>query len=827
LTNSGFTFPARIAALRATKLAQTREKQQLIGSMNHDDWALILPPPERREVVQTMSASGMPITDILLKGFQPKPNHPSGGFFGPRAVGENFRALLECHPSYVDPNSSLAGAYMANFMSFRKPHWNPELCFDPLHEAQRRYQLVTGIGGVQHFCQDLAIGLQLGWGGLLEKVRRHCDDTGRGTRDREGEAPAEPPRMPPSGSAGASASPPASREELYAGLEHVVLGVRNWIGRTASAAREMAQAEPDPDTRQNLEEIAEINERLVTEPPQTFREACQWILWYQITARMFNGSGSLGRLDVLLAPFYERDKTLGRLTDEEATFHVACLLLRDTAYIQLGGPDASGQDATNPVSFLVLEAAHRLKIPANVGVCVGDGVDPRLLRRGVEILLADKTGIPKFLGVENTARGFARNGFPMELAWTRAYSGCHWSAIPGREYTLNDCVKINLAAVFDVALREMMAGEPLDTLPRAPKPAGGAAVPSRGFPIPREGKPGKGAARQIVAELWTRFEAHLRRAVETIVGGLAFHLEHMHAVFPELVLDLLCHGPIEKGIDASHGGVEFYNLCLDGAALATVADSFAAIEQRVEREQLLSWDELMRHLDSDWAGPDGEQARLMMRSVPRYGSGGSRADELAQRIAQTFARIVKETPTPGFQGWGATLKPAAEGGRLERAEARRTFVMIPGLFSWANTIPMGKALGATPNGRRAGEPISHGANPDPGFRKDGAPTALAVAIAAVQPGYGNTAPMQIELDPLLASQEEAVDRVAELIKTHFDLGGTQVNINVLDRETLLDAHEDPTKYPDLVVRVTGFSAYFASLSPEFRQLVVDRLITAG
>ena len=80
---------------------------------------------------------------------------------------------------------------------------------------------------------------------------------------------------------------------------------------------------------------------------------------------------------------------------------------------------------------------------------------------------------------------------------------------------------------------------------------------------------------------------------------------------------------------------------------------------------------------------------------------------------------------------------------------------------------------------------------------------------------------------MLASQEEAVDRIAELIKTHFDLGGTQININVLDRETLLDAHEDPTKYPDLVVRVTGFSAYFASLSPEFRQLVVDRLISAG
>ena len=110
-------------------------------------------------------------------------------------------------------------------------------------------------------------------------------------------------------------------------------------------------------------------------------------------------------------------------------------------------------DTTNPLSYLVLEAAHRLKIPVNVGVSVGTNVDPELLRRGVEILFEDKTGIPKFLGVDRTSEGFARNGYPIALGRERAYSGCHWCAIPGREYTVNDCVKINLAAVFDVALQ--------------------------------------------------------------------------------------------------------------------------------------------------------------------------------------------------------------------------------------------------------------------------------------------------------------------------------------------------------------------------------------
>lgn len=749
------TYADRLHALCAEKLAQTQEKQQLIGAMDHDDWALILPPPDRRHVTRAISTSGMPITDCLLDGYQPQSNHPSGGFFGPRAVGANYRALLEAHPVYIDPQSSLAGGYMVNFSSYRRPGWNPDWAverLDPdLAETIRRYQLQPGIGATQHFCQDLQIGLDLGWRGILGKICRY--------RQINLETPPVPQdaRFAPVS--------PQEMSDFYDGLQDIVLGMQNWISRHADAARRIAQHETHPQLRQNLLDMAEMNEWLVNEPPRTLREACQWILWFQMAARMYNGSGSLGRLDVLLAPYYEREAAAGSLTDEEATFHIACLLLRDTAYLQVGGPDAAGRDVTGRVSYLILEAAHQLKIPANVGVSVGDGVDPGLLRRGVEIMFEDKKGVPKFLGVERTAEGFSRSGYPPALGRERAYSGCHWNAIPGREYTLNDCVKINFAAVFEVAWGEMI----------------------------REGE-------RSVERLWALFEEHLAQAVRGIAHSLDFHLRHMYRVFPELVMDLLCHGPVERGLDASHGGVEWYNLCLDGAALATVADSFAALEQRVEQEGRLSWDEIAAHIAEDWAGPGGERARLAMRSIPRYGTGGAPADGWAQRVAQTFTGLVVAEPTPGG------------------------FKMIPGLFSWANTIPMGKTVGATPNGRRAGAPISHGANPDPGFRRDGAPTALAVAIASVQPGYGNTAPMQIELDPSLGRDEGRVDHVANLIKTHFDLGGTQINLNIMDAEQVLQAHRDPSKYPDLVVRVTGFSAYFASLSPEFRQLVVDRII---
>jgi formate C-acetyltransferase len=737
-----FTLEARYEALRATKMAHTAEKWQVIGAMNHDDWGLILPPPERREVVQALSGSGVLINDVRLKEIPIEANHPSGGFFGPVAVGRAFRTLLERHPVHIDPAASLAGAIMVNFMSYRKPHWNPDLDFSYLHADQHKYQIGSGIGATQHFCPDLAIGLELGWRGLLKKIAYYRD---------------------------AVAANVPHGEAFYAGLTDVILGMQDWIGRHAAVARQMAAAEPHPDVRRNLAEIAEMNAWLVNEPPRTFREACQWMLWYLIAARMYNGSGATGRLDVLLQPYYERDTAAGVLSDDEAAFHIACLLLRETGYIQLGGPDASGQDTTNPVSYLILEAAHRMKIPANVGVCVGRDTDPGLLTRGVEIMFEDRLGTPKFLGVDRTVEGFARNGYPLELSRQRAYSGCHWLALPGVEYTMNDLVKINLAAVFQVALADMLAAE----------------------------------AEPNLAELWSRFTEHLRRAVAVTAAGIDFHLAHMGEVFPELMLDLLCHGTIERGLDASAGGVDYYNLCVDASALATVADSFAACAHWIERERRITWTQLKSYLATDWAGEAGERAHLLMRRGPRFGHGGTVADEYAVRIAQVFTDLVKERPTPAGHN------------------------MIPGLFSWASMIAMGKEIGATPNGRHAGAAISHGPNPDPGFRKDGAPTALAVAVAAVQPGYGNTGPLQLDMDPGLGKDADSIAKVAALIRSHFTLGGTQINLNVLDKAQILEAHKDPSKYPDLVVRVTGFSAYFASLAPEFRQLVVDRIVAEG
>jgi len=715
-----FSYEARLCLLRERKMGQTRQKIAAGWSMDVDDHGSV-PPPEGWH-------------------WEPTPNHANGGFYGLRGWSGNFRSLMEALPTYVDPVDALAGRWSVCLYGRWYKGWNPDFAYDELKADQELYGIVSGIGGPQHFGPDYRIGLELGWGGLLAKVRR-C-------RALHG----------------------PDKAAFYEAEENVILGVQTLIRRTVADIGRAAGAEPHAGRRENLREMAEVNAHLVDGPPRTLREACQWIAWFNTVSRTYNGDGAGCQLDEILRPYYEQDRAAGRLDDEGTIFLLACLLLNDTHYYQLAGPDAEGRDQTSHVSYLILEAAHRLGTTNNLTIRVHGGLDRDFFLRSVRHLVEDRKGWPRYSGDKGLTEGFMRNGYPASLARQRIAVGCHWNAIPGREYTLNDVVKINTAKVLDVAFQEMMDEAP---------------------------------DRASVAELWRRFEGHLRWAVLCTARGIDHHLAHQKDNAPELLLDLLCHGPVEKGLDASDGGVEFYNMCIDGSGLATVADSLAALEQRIERDRVLTWPEIARHLREDYAGAEGERVRVMMASAPRFGRGGSLGDAWAARTSRLFTEIVKAGPTPGGRN------------------------LIPGWFSWANTIPLGKALRATPNGRHAGRPLSHGANPDPGFRKDAAPTAMARAIAAIQPGYGNTAPIQLELDPGAARGDGAVEKIAGLIQAHFDLGGTLFNINVLDANQVRAAHEDPSRCPDLVVRVTGFSAYFAALSPEFRQLVVDRIIEDG
>lgn len=713
--NSLSYYQECLDTLKKRKLEQIDEKLAVEGHLDEDDYGRVVPP----------------------KGaWKPIPNHPDGYFYGIDGWSMNFISLMKAHPTYVDANDAFAGRWMY-FMSRMTNKWNPDYPYAHLQKNIDKYNIVCGIGDDAHFAPDYQLGLSLGWGGLIEKIRHY---------EKIYEADAE-------------------KVMFYEYHIKVIESVQIWIQHHIETIERMIPEEKSVARRQNLQEMLEVNRNVKSGVPSTLREACQWIIWFHLASRTYNRDGAGGQIDALLRPYYERDLQQGRIDRDKAVYLLACFLINDPIYWQLGGPDEDGNDQTSEISFLILEAADRINASLNITIRVHPKLNEKLFRKSLEYLVKNKNGWPRFSGDKALVEGFMRNGFDAKLARKRIAVGCNWMSLPGMEYTLNDLVKVNMAKVFEVALQDMRS-------------------------VCK-------ASDYSTSVLWDFYRKHLSVAVHTASEGIRFHLKFQKYNEPELLLNLLSHGPIEKGRDVSDGGAMYYNLAIDGAGLAVVADSFAAIEQRVEKEHKIGWSVLLEVLDSNFEGKSGFRIRELLKNSVHYGQGGTVADVWAKRISVLFTNQV-------------------------RNESGQQLLFIPGFFSWANTIEFGRAVHATPNGRLSGTPISHGANPCPGFTDDAASLLQSNAIAAIQPGYGNTAPMQWEVDLSFVKGKE-LEFLETIICTHFEQGGTLINVNVVDKDKILAAHKNPMLYPDLVVRVTGFTAYFSMLTPEFRQLVVDRL----
>lgn len=670
-----------------------------------------------------------------------EPDYPEGkdSLCGCKNIGENLKRFCAEMPAYIYPDSALAGAWYGRLQAFAKIEMPQELIPDDIRATHKKYHMwANGIGGMNHMSPDLTIGLQSGLGGLLDKIRcyrdfNHPPDTG-----------------------------------FYDGEEAVVLGMMAYMENHAAEAARLSETEPDPFRKENYRTIADICKKLVAGKPESFREACQFIALFQSIDRTYFLGGALGQLDELLRPYYERDSASGILSEDEAVWILASLFYNDTHYSQLGGqiPDGS-RDLTSRVSFLILEAAHRLAIPYNLAIRVYEGMDERLMRKALACILEKGSG-PCFSLAKGIEDGYVRQGHPRELARMRAKVGCNWVALPGIEYPLQDVTRVNIAWAFVNAMNDLQESK----------------SPS-------------------LEQLWTIFKYNLSEMVDCIKKGYDCHYEHVSACTPEVVLNLFSHGPIERGLNAAQGGVDITNLNCDGVALATVADSFAAIEQRVVQEQKLSWAELFEVLRNNYE--NAEHIRLMLKNIPRFGSPDSLAKTWAKKISRLYTSLVISSPTP-----------------------KHRLKVIPGLFSHGDIYRHGEDLPATPNGRKSGEAISHSAEPDPGFASgitSFSPTLKATAVAEVQPGYGNSAPLHLDIDTEMLKGEQGIDILCALIHAHNQMGGTLINLNCLSKERLLQAHREPDSDPDLVVRVTGYSAFFASLSKEYRQQVVDRYLS--
>lgn len=733
------TYADRLKSMRDTKIRHTLEKRKQNGYTDLDDFGTV------------------PIS----KGYCVEPwyNSTNGSFYGYDGMCENFCRVIDAHEPYVDPMEMLCGRWRDMLVNYRgdlhyMPDWlknnlkNLEFIkngatdqwskrwdeqrfpYDDLKPWQEKYNIVTGIDGDAHFACDYRIGFKLGFGGFLDKIEKYRKIN-------------------------------TDKKDFYDAEERCVRAIIRFIDRHIKKISEMIETERRQEIKESLQKMKSVCENIRTEPPKTFHEACQWTAFFNCASRIYTRDGAGFQLDVLLYPFYENDVKNGILDDETAKFLIANLLLIDPHYYQLSGVDENDCDMTNHLSYLSLDAADSINIACNLTVRVHENCDKNFLKKAVYYLIKNKNGWPRFCNDKALCDGYTKNGIDKKTARERIAVGCNWMCVPGREFPMNDTVKINIAKVLTEALKDF-----------------------------------KNEKEKSSARLFEIYEKHLAKAIDITAQGVNLHLDHAWEVTPELIMNLMMKNTLENGEDASQAA-EIFTIGLDGAGLAVVADSFGAIEERIEKEHLVSWNELFDALDNNF---DDERLRLILNSTPKYCSGGSCADKWAKKLTKSWVTLVKSQKMP----------------------KGRQFV--PGWFSWSRTIEYGSKVGATPNGRKAGEPISHGANPNPHFRTDGAPTAQSNGIASVQCGYGNTAPLQIEFDPHVKCDESGIEAVRTLIEGHFAQGGTLININVLDGEKLMAANRNPDLYPDLVVRVTGFTAYFASLSPQFRQLVVDRFL---
>ncbi len=735
------SYEDRLKSMRETKIRHTLEKRDQNGYTDLDDFGTV------------------PISE----GYWVEPwyNSTNGSFYGYEGMCENFCRVIDAHEAYVDPVEMLCGRWRDMLVNYRgdlhyMPDWlknNPKtkeflqngvtdqwskrwdehrFPYDNLKPLQEKYNIQTGIDGDAHFACDYRIGFELGFGGLLEKINKYR-------------------KINP------------DKKDFYDAEERCIKAIIRFIDRHIEKIKDLMKAEARAEIKENLEEMLKTCEAVRCGAPKTFRQVCQWTAFFNCASRIYTRDGAGFQLDGLLLPYYENDIKNGVLDDETAKFLIANLLLIDPHYYLISGVDEKDMDMTNHLSYLILEAADSINIACNLTVRVHENCDREFLKKAVYYLLKNKNAWPRFCNDEALCEGYMKNGVDKKTARERIAVGCNWMCVPGKEFPMNDTVKINIAKVLDESIKDM-------------RKAGGEYSTGRLFEI---------------------YKSHIKKAVQVTADGVNLHIDHAWEVTPELIMNLMMHNTIERGEDISRCA-ELYTIGVDGAGLAVVADSFGALEDRVEKEKILSWEEVFEALDNDFAD---ERIRLILSSADKYCNGASSADKWAVCLTESWVDAVKAQKMP-------------EGRQL-----------VPGWFSWSRTIEYGSKVGATPNGRRKGEPISHGANPNPHFRRDGAPTAQSNGIASVQCGYGNTAPLQIEFDPEISAEDGGTERVLDLILAHFRLGGTLININILDSEKLKAANKNPDLYPDLVVRVTGFTAYFASLSPEFRQLVVDRFLT--
>ncbi len=556
------------------------------------------------------------------------------------------------------------------------------------------------------------------------------------------------------------------------------------------ADRYRAEAE-----RLGRDDLVRVLERVPRDPPQTLREALQLIWLFQLVIQIesVDQGISLGRMEQYLYPLYREQISRGEINDDEVRelFAAFCIKLseviplfsrRATEYyaglpsgqaLTIGGVDAEGNDAANRLSFLLLDVMEGFKTrQPNWHARIADVSSPEFVRR-VSQVISSGGGSPALYNDDVIMPAMVLRGNASEKVWNYATVGCVEPALSRESFTSSDAAIFNLAVAM-----EWLFGN--------------------GQPLAKDSRRERPWLREIhsLDELLDKLETQTSERIGQLKTSLDAIERAGAEYYPTPFSSLTIGGCIENAIDSTRGGAWFNATGIQAVGVADLANSLAVIDELVFKKGLYNLEEIANACATDFKNQELMLARA--RKITAFGNDDPRVDELANRVALLFDRCVSQHSN-------------TRGGRW-----------MPGYYSMTCHQGFGQRMAAMPSGRLAGRPLADGLAPVDGSDMLG-PTASLNSVARLDhTRFGNGINLNIKFDAATVSGSEGCATLEALFRGYFAQGGMQVQINVLDPAVLEQAMRDPDSHRNLLVRISGYCAYFVDLTPAMQQELIDR-----
>jgi len=589
----------------------------------------------------------------------------------------------------------------------------------------------------------------------------------------------------------------ARQEELKAMLISAQALVR-FAERHAEEAERLAAIEADPPRAAELWRIAEVCRRVPAHVPRDFWEALQyyWFVHLGVTTELNTWDAfNPGRLDQHLHPFYQQGLAGGTLSREVAEELLHCFWIKfnnqpappkvgvtaeesgtytDFAQINTGGLRPDGSDGVNEVTYLLLDVIEDMRLlQPSSSIQVSKKNPNQFIKRAGRII---RTGFgqPSIFNADVIVQELVRQGKSLHDARCGGSSGCVEVGAFGKEnYNLTGY--FNLPKILEITLH---AG--VD--PRTGRRLG----PDTGEPATFTG----------FEDLFAAYRTQLHYFIEVKVRGNNV-IEQLYAThIPAPFLSLLTDDCIARGKDYHAGGARYNTSYIQGVGLGTMTDCLSAIQCHVFEQKTISLAGLLAALDDDFAGHERLRQMLLNRT-PRYGNDDDSADRLMVRVFESYYEAIDGRPNTKGGEYHINLLPTT------------------------CHVYFGSVIGATPDGRRAGKPLSEGISPVQGADRCG-PTAVIRSAAKMDHIRTGGTLLNQKLTPRLLATDDDLDKLVQLVRGYFQLDGHHIQFNVVDAATLRAAQQPPEQYRDLIVRVAGYSDYFCDLGKALQDEIIER-----